>query len=193
MHDEWQAGERRFVVTERQGRSVIYRLFDDHVVELITQGLAHADRLQLEDNEGAPVDSEPGRTDTGGACDSRAWTPRIAAPRTPRTTSVLFPRASKNPDGKAPLSSSTYRLALYRWLERCEVRDEHGQPARLTLHQWKHTLGTRLINNDEPQEVVRRILDHDSAQRDRITRACTTPPSGGTGRPPARSTSSAPR
>ncbi len=33
----------RFVVTERQGRSVIYRLFDDHVVELITQGLAHAE------------------------------------------------------------------------------------------------------------------------------------------------------
>lgn len=26
------------------------------------------------------------------------------------------------------------------------------------------TLGTRLINNDVPQEVVRRILDHDSAQ-----------------------------
>jgi integrase-like protein len=33
-----------------------------------------------------------------------------------------------------------------------------------TPHQWRHTLGTRLINRDVPQEVVRRILDHDSAQ-----------------------------
>lgn len=84
--------------------------------------------------------------------------------RTLATTPVLFPRATKNPDGKVPMSSSTYRLALYRWLERCEVRDEHGHPVHLTPHQWRHTLGTRLINNDVPQEVVRRILDHDSAQ-----------------------------
>jgi len=40
---------------------------------------------------------------------------------------VLFPRRAGNPDGKTPLSSSTYRLALYRWLEHCHVRDEHGQ------------------------------------------------------------------
>jgi integrase len=76
----------------------------------------------------------------------------------------LFPRPSKNVDGQAPTSSSTYRLALYRWLERCEVRDEHGQPVHFTPHQWRHTLGTRMINRDVPQEVVRRILDHDSAQ-----------------------------
>ena len=34
----------------------------------------------------------------------------------------------------------------------------------LTPHQWRHTLGTRLINRDVPQEIVRRILDHDSPQ-----------------------------
>jgi integrase len=84
--------------------------------------------------------------------------------RWPDGISLLFPRPTKNPDGRAPTSSSTYRLALYRWLERCEVRDENGRPARLTPHQWRHTLGTRLINRDVPQEVVRRILDHDSAQ-----------------------------
>ncbi|MEU5431354.1 site-specific integrase [Streptomyces olivoreticuli] len=33
----------------------------------------------------------------------------------------LFPRPTKNPGGRQPTSSSTYRLALYRWLERCEV------------------------------------------------------------------------
>jgi integrase len=77
---------------------------------------------------------------------------------------VLFPRPTKNPDRRAPIASPTYRLALYRWLARCEVRDTHGQPVRMTPHQWRHTLGTRLINKDVPQEVVRRILDHDSPQ-----------------------------
>ncbi len=76
----------------------------------------------------------------------------------------LFPRPTKNPDGAAPTASGTYRLALYRWLARCEIRDERGHPVRFTPHQWRHTLGTRLINRDVPQEVVRRILDHDSAQ-----------------------------
>jgi len=76
----------------------------------------------------------------------------------------LFPRPTKNCDGTAPTSSSTYRLALYRWLQRCDIRDEHGRLVHFTPHQWRHTLGTRLINRDVPQEVVRRILDHDSAQ-----------------------------
>jgi integrase len=76
----------------------------------------------------------------------------------------LFPRPTKNPDGRFPSTSTTYRAALYRWLEHCDVCDEHGKPVHLTPHQWRHTLGTRLLNRDVPQEVVRRILDHDSAQ-----------------------------
>jgi hypothetical protein len=75
---------------------------------------------------------------------------------------VLLPRPEKNPDGKHPVGSSTYRLALYRWLERCDVRDEHGRPVHLTPHQRRHTLGTVLINRDVPQHVVQKILDHDS-------------------------------
>lgn len=77
---------------------------------------------------------------------------------------LLFPRPTKNLDGRLPLASSTYRLALYRWLAKCDVRDEHGRPVHFTPHQWRHTLGTRMINRDVPQEVVRRILDHDSSQ-----------------------------
>jgi integrase len=75
---------------------------------------------------------------------------------------VLFPRPEKNPDGKKPVSSSTCRLAIYRWLEDCDVRDEHGRPVHLTPHQWRHTLGTVLINRDVPQHVVQKILDHDT-------------------------------
>jgi integrase len=74
----------------------------------------------------------------------------------------LFPGLKANANGHRSFPSSTYRNMLYRWLEDCDVRDEHGQPVRLTPHQWRHTLGTRLINRDVPQHVVQKILDHDS-------------------------------
>ncbi len=86
------------------------------------------------------------------------------AGRWPAGTPGLFPRPTKNIDGAHPIGSPTYRMALLRWLAACNIRDEHGTPVHLTPHQWRHTLGTRLINRDVPQEVVRRILDHDSAQ-----------------------------
>lgn len=82
----------------------------------------------------------------------------------PQGVPVLFPRPLANIEGRKPLTSGTYRRALEAWLQRCDVRDEHGRPVHLTPHQWRHTLGTRLINRDVPQEVVRRILDHDSAE-----------------------------
>jgi integrase len=82
--------------------------------------------------------------------------------RWPGGVPVLFPRPRTNPDGHKPVGSSAYRGALQRWLRRCDIRDEHGRPVHLTPHQWRHSLGTRLINRDVPQEVVRRILDHDS-------------------------------
>ena len=82
--------------------------------------------------------------------------------RWPQGTPVLFPRKMRNVDGTRPTDSSTYRNGLRRWLTSCEVRDEQGRPVHLTPHQWRHTLATRLINRDVPQEVVRRILDHDS-------------------------------
>jgi integrase len=75
---------------------------------------------------------------------------------------VLFPRSRANPDGSKRASHSGYQRALGQWLRRCDIRDEHGRPVHLTPHQYRHTLGTRLINLDVPQEVVRRILDHDS-------------------------------
>jgi site-specific recombinase XerD len=84
--------------------------------------------------------------------------------RWPQGLPVLFPRPTTNRNGRKPISAATYRSALRPWLLRCDVRDELGQPVRLTPHQWRHTLGTRLINRDVPQEVVRRILDHESAE-----------------------------
>jgi ArsR family transcriptional regulator, nickel/cobalt-responsive transcriptional repressor len=36
-----------FVIAERQGRHMFYRLFDDHVAELIDQALSHAEHLRM--------------------------------------------------------------------------------------------------------------------------------------------------
>jgi len=82
--------------------------------------------------------------------------------RFPAGTPVLFPRQTSNLGGGKPVSAHTYRGALYRWLDDCDIRDEHGQSVHLTPHQWRHTLGTALINRDVPQHVVQKILDHDS-------------------------------
>ena len=82
--------------------------------------------------------------------------------RWPDGTPVLFPRPQTNLAGTRPVGGATYRGALYCWLADCDIRDEHGKPVRLTPHQWRHTLGTVLINRDVPQHVVQKILDHDS-------------------------------
>ncbi len=76
----------------------------------------------------------------------------------------LLPRRTRNLDGKLPFSTSTFRGQLAGWLRACDIRDELGRPVHVTPHQWRHTFGTRLINNQVPQETVRRLLDHASHQ-----------------------------
>ena len=87
---------------------------------------------------------------------------RRVCDRWPDGQPVLFPRSRANPTGSKRASHSGYQHALGQWLRRCDIRDAHGRPVHVTPHQYRHSLGTRLINLDVPQEVVRRILDHDS-------------------------------
>lgn len=77
---------------------------------------------------------------------------------------VLFPCTRSDVNGAGHISTHSYRKSLQRWVARCNITDEHGRPAVVSAHRFRHTLGTRLINLDVPQEVVRRILDHDSHQ-----------------------------
>lgn len=77
---------------------------------------------------------------------------------------LLFPSELHNPDGDRPPGVPTVRAAFDRWIAECRITDESGALARITPHQFRHTLGTRLINNDVPQEVVRKILDHTSLE-----------------------------
>jgi Phage integrase family/Transposase len=74
----------------------------------------------------------------------------------------LLPRPTRNPDGKLAFSAATFRGELREWLRVCDIRDELGREVHVTPHQWRHTFGTCLINNEVPQETVRRLLDHDS-------------------------------
>jgi integrase len=74
----------------------------------------------------------------------------------------LLPRPTRNPDGKVAFSPATFRGELREWLRTCDIRNELGRQVNVTPHQWRHTFGTRLINNEVPQETVRRLLDHDS-------------------------------
>ena len=76
----------------------------------------------------------------------------------------LLPRRTRNLDGKLPFSTATFRGQLIEWLRACDIRDELGRAVHVTPHQWRHTYGTRLINNQVPQETVRRLLDHASHQ-----------------------------
>ncbi len=78
----------------------------------------------------------------------------------PSGQTVLFPQVQANRDGRKPMHGGAYRRALYSWLARCDIRDERGNPVHITPHQWRHTLGTALINRDVPQHVVQKILDH---------------------------------
>ncbi len=51
---------------------------------------------------------------------------------------------------------------LARWQHVTGLRDQAGQPVTVTGHQFRHTLGTRLINSGVPQHVVQKLLGHAS-------------------------------
>jgi integrase len=63
---------------------------------------------------------------------------RRVSERWPGRSPVLFPQGRANPDGRKAIAYTTYKLALDRWLQLCNVRDEHGDPVHLTPHQWRH-------------------------------------------------------
>ncbi len=88
---------------------------------------------------------------------------RVSA-RWPARHPHLFPAPVGNAGGQNPITYYSYRGMLNSWLASCEIHDEHGRPAHLTPHQWRHTFACRLINRDVPQEVIRVLLDHESTQ-----------------------------
>ena len=82
--------------------------------------------------------------------------------RWPAGSPWLFPGMTGNDDGSKPYSHSALIQQLRRWQRVIGLRDEAGQPVIVTGHQFRHTLGTRLINSGVPQHVVQRLLGHAS-------------------------------
>jgi integrase len=71
----------------------------------------------------------------------------------------LFPSRR---DADRPYSYGVLRWAFEDWQARIGLHDGTGQPVRVTPHQLRHTLGTRLINQGVPQHVIQRLLCHAS-------------------------------
>jgi integrase len=72
----------------------------------------------------------------------------------------LFPGITG--DGSKAYSHRTFSQQLAHWQRVIDLRDQAGQPVTVTGHQFRHTLGTRLINSDVPQHVVQKLLGHAS-------------------------------
>ncbi len=79
-------------------------------------------------------------------------------------TATFLAPGPGSPDGSRPWSNGPVTSRMNAWQEAIGLHDEHGRPFRFTAHQLRHTYGTRLINADVPQEVVRRLLDHDFSE-----------------------------
>jgi integrase len=77
----------------------------------------------------------------------------------PEETEWLFPSAS---DPGLPVPYKAILRTFTLWQRRIGLHDEAGRPTHVTLHQLRHTIGTRLINAGVPQHVIQRLLTHAS-------------------------------
>ena len=82
--------------------------------------------------------------------------------RWPQGSPWLFPGILENADGTKPYAHGSLSHQLGNWQKAIDVRDEAGQPVRVHAHQFRHTVGTRLINAGVPQHVIQRLLGHAS-------------------------------
>ncbi len=92
--------------------------------------------------------------------------------RWPAGSQWLFPRPKVNPLGMHPFGLSTLNRGLQRWANALDLRMALPPDAppgavaplvHLTAHRFRHTIATRMINEDVPQYVVQRFLGHESA------------------------------
>ncbi|HEY7417700.1 MAG TPA: tyrosine-type recombinase/integrase, partial [Ktedonobacteraceae bacterium] len=73
----------------------------------------------------------------------------------------LFPRPSSY---ERPFSQSTFWQGLNTWALKAGICDQSGKLYHFTSHQFRHTVGMRLINDDVPIETISRLFGHASAR-----------------------------
>jgi integrase len=74
----------------------------------------------------------------------------------------LFPGLLDNADGAKPYAHGSLSGQIGRWQIKIGLHDEAGQPVHVHAHQFRHTVGTRLINAGVPQHVIQKLLGHAS-------------------------------
>jgi len=74
----------------------------------------------------------------------------------------LFPKVMANPDGKYPMPYGTVDTRLNAWMSRIRLIDANGDPATVSWHQFRHTLGTRMANAGVSGRTIREVLGHTS-------------------------------
>ncbi|MBX9253560.1 tyrosine-type recombinase/integrase [Desmonostoc muscorum CCALA 125] len=75
----------------------------------------------------------------------------------------LFP--TPKPWGKGePMSGSNFNYALKKLAYEKNICDESGDIYQFHSHQFRHTVGTRMINNGVPIHIVQRYLGHTSLE-----------------------------
>lgn len=72
----------------------------------------------------------------------------------------LFPGLLANADGAKPYAHGSLSGQIGRWQIKIGLHDEAGQPVHVHAHQFRHTVGTRLINAGVPQHVIQKLLGH---------------------------------
>jgi hypothetical protein len=84
--------------------------------------------------------------------------------RFPSGSPLLFGRERANPDGTRPYVTTTLSKRLGSWCAAIGLRDASGHPITVTAHRFRHTLGTRMINQGVPVHIVQHYLGHASPQ-----------------------------
>jgi integrase/recombinase XerD len=75
----------------------------------------------------------------------------------------LFP--SRLQSSKSPTVSASYiNRTLKKLAKDNEIKDSNGIIFRFSSHQFRHTLGTQMINNGVPQVIVQQYLGHESPE-----------------------------
>jgi integrase/recombinase XerD len=63
-----------------------------------------------------------------------------------------------------PYKQETFRRNLNEWAVKKNIRDRANRLYRFQAHQFRHTVGMRLLNDDVPLEVISRLLGHVSVR-----------------------------
>lgn len=68
-----------------------------------------------------------------------------------------------SPESKI-MTTLSFVSCLKKLSEEFDIRDNSGKRWNFQTHQFRHTVGTRMINNGVPQHIVQRYLGHESPQ-----------------------------